>query len=186
MGPPPSDPLLTLMHLLLVSLEMSLLPESLLASLADKQPDIEMDGADVPVETALMSKEQATVRTLKGLPLLMDSPNVNVEMGLQSKELAAVKTLEGLPLLMEHSEMETQARGGGERLATSFLGADHWLPPILLDSSLGAGARGSWHRLCLAHVHLALDLAGQLPTVPAQVLIKELNSGEGGAAVRTC
>ena len=184
MGPPPSDPLLTLMHLLLVSLEMSLLPESLLASLADKQPDIEMDGADVPVETALMSKEQATVRTLKGLPLLMDSPNVNVEMGLQSKELAAVKTLEGLPLLMEHSEMVKQARGGGERLATSFLGADHWLPPILLDSSLGA--RGSWHRHGPAPVHLALDLAGQLPTVPAQVLIKELNSGEGGAAVRTC
>ena len=183
MGPPPSDPLLTLMHLLLVSLEMSLLPESLLASLADKQPDIEMDGADVPVETALMSKEQATVRTLKGLPLLMDSPNVNVEMGLRSKELAAVKTLEGLPLLMEHSEMENQARGGGERLATSFLGTDRWLPPILLDVSVGAR---SWHHLGPAPVHLALGLAGELPTVPAQVLIKELNSGEGGAAVGTC
>ena len=142
-----------------MSLEISLPPESLLASLTDKQSDVLVDDLNVPVKTVLPSKEQATVRTLKGMPLLMDSPNVNVETELLSKELAAVKTLEGLPLLMEHSEMDNQARGGGERLATSFFGADHWLPPILLDFSLGA--RGSWHRHGPAPVHLALDLAGE-------------------------
>ena len=111
----------------------------------------------------------------------MDGADVSVEGVLPSKELPTITTLERLPLLVDVSAVAEKMAGLGERLMA--LGTDHSHPQILLDISLGAR---SWHHLGPASVHPALDLAGQLPTVPAQVLIKELNSGEGGAAVRTC
>ena len=137
----------------------------------------------VSPEVVSMSEGLLAGLTDEQSDILVDGTDVPVKVSLPSKEFATIRTLEGQPLLVDLLAMAEHFRVEAERLVA--LGTNHFLLLVLLDSSLGLGARGCWYRLGLAPVHLALNLAGELPTVTAQVLIKVLESREGGVAVLT-